>query len=135
MMKIDGGCYCGEITYEADVDPEKVAICNCMDCQRMSGSAVRSNVYVDENDLKFLTGKATEFIKTSESGHKRAIGFCGNCGTALYACNADGEPRTYGLRALTSNQRDQLVPKGQYWLRSRPAWFADLDSIPGHQTQ
>jgi hypothetical protein len=46
-MKTDGGCYCGEITYEADVDPDRVFICNCTDCQRMSGSAIRVNVQVE----------------------------------------------------------------------------------------
>jgi len=27
-MKIDGGCHCGYITYEAEADPEKVGICH-----------------------------------------------------------------------------------------------------------
>ena len=35
-MKIDGACHCGEIRYEADVDPEKVALCNRTDCQWLS---------------------------------------------------------------------------------------------------
>ena len=25
-MKIDGGCHCGDITYEAEIDPEKVGV-------------------------------------------------------------------------------------------------------------
>ena len=33
-MKIDGGCHCGAITYEAEVDPEKTSICHCTDCQQ-----------------------------------------------------------------------------------------------------
>jgi hypothetical protein len=28
-MKIDGGCHCGYITYEAGADPERVGICHC----------------------------------------------------------------------------------------------------------
>ena len=40
-MKVDGGCHCGFITYEAEIDPEKVMICNCTDCQRLSGSSFR----------------------------------------------------------------------------------------------
>ena len=37
-MKIEGGCHCGYIAYEAEVDPERVLICHCTDCQTLSGS-------------------------------------------------------------------------------------------------
>lgn len=36
-MKIDGGCHCGAITYEAEIDPNSVAVCHCTDCQTLSG--------------------------------------------------------------------------------------------------
>src|SRR5689334_18981220 len=38
-MKIDGRCHCGEITFEAEVDPDALHICHCTDCQTLSGSA------------------------------------------------------------------------------------------------
>jgi hypothetical protein len=38
-MKIDGGCHCGAITYEAEVDPDKTSICHCTDCQQLTGTA------------------------------------------------------------------------------------------------
>ncbi len=38
-MKIEGRCHCGQITYEAVVDADKVAICHCSDCQLLTGSA------------------------------------------------------------------------------------------------
>ena len=37
-MKIDGRCHCGFITFEAEADPDKTAICHCADCQSFSGS-------------------------------------------------------------------------------------------------
>ncbi|MGB0630429.1 MAG: GFA family protein, partial [Alphaproteobacteria bacterium] len=43
-MKINGSCVCGSITYEAEVDPDKVGLCNCTDCQKFSGSAFRVGV-------------------------------------------------------------------------------------------
>ena len=134
-MRIDGACHCGESRYEADVDPEKVALCNCTDCQTLSGSAFRVNVFVDEGDLEFLSGEAVEYVKTGESGNKRVQAFCRSCGTGLYATSAGEGPRVYGLRVGTSRQRDQLVPKRQAWLRSRPQWLSDLDDIPGTETQ
>ena len=38
-MKVDGNCLCGHVTYEAEIDPEKVIICHCTDCQTNSGTA------------------------------------------------------------------------------------------------
>ena len=134
-MKIDGSCHCGEVKFQAEVDPEKVVICNCTDCQTLSGSAFRINVFVEESNLNFLSGEPVEYIKTGESGNKRAQAFCSNCGTGLYATRAGEGPKVYGLRVGTVHQRDKLVPKRQAWLRSQLKWLSDLDSIPGMETQ
>ncbi len=134
-MKIDGSCHCGEVKFQAEVDPEKVVICNCTDCQTLSGSAFRINVFVEESNLNFLSGEPVEYIKTGESGNNRAQAFCANCGTGLYATSAGEGPRVYGLRVGTIQQRDKLVPKRQAWLRSQLNWVSDLDSIPGMETQ
>ena len=32
-MNVTGGCHCGQITYEAEVDPTTVRVCHCSDCQ------------------------------------------------------------------------------------------------------
>jgi hypothetical protein len=38
-MRVDGGCHCGKITYEADIDPDKAGLCHCTDCQTLTSSA------------------------------------------------------------------------------------------------
>ena len=43
-MKIDGSCHCGYVTFEAEADPETTTICNCTDCQTMSGAPLRAGV-------------------------------------------------------------------------------------------
>jgi hypothetical protein len=55
-MKIDGCCHCGYITYEAEIDPEKVMICHCTDCQTLSGSAFRTVALTREGTFKLLSG-------------------------------------------------------------------------------
>ena len=40
-MQVDGGCHCGAIAYRAEIDPARVAVCHCTDCQALSGSAYR----------------------------------------------------------------------------------------------
>ena len=43
-MHIDGACHCGGITYEAEIDPDRVGVCHCNDCQRLTGTAYRVSV-------------------------------------------------------------------------------------------
>jgi hypothetical protein len=55
-MKIDGRCHCGNITFEAEVDPATVAVCHCTDCQTLSGTAFRTVVKTKEAGFKLLSG-------------------------------------------------------------------------------
>ncbi len=55
-MQIDGRCHCGFITYEAEIDPEKVIICHCTDCQTLSGSAFRTVALTREGEFNLLSG-------------------------------------------------------------------------------
>ena len=80
-MKIDGGCLCGDVTYEAEIDPDKVGLCHCTDCQTLSGSAFRIGVSVEEELFEMTSGEPKIFIKIAESGAKRSQAFCPECGT------------------------------------------------------
>ena len=44
-MKIDGRCQCGYVSFEAEADPETTTLCNCTDCQTMSGAPFRAEPY------------------------------------------------------------------------------------------
>jgi len=129
-MKISGRCHCGYITYEATVDPEKVEICHCTDCQSLSGSAFRTVVPTPEESFKLLSGQPKLYVKKAESGSPRAQAFCPECGSSIYS-TAVGEGRKfYGIRVGTVRQRDQLPPKTQYWVRSAQHWVDAIGTIP-----
>jgi len=133
-MKAHGACFCGAITFEAEVDPEKIYICYCSDCQTMSGGTCHVNTFVPEADFKMTKGEPAHFTKISGSGHKRDIGLCGTCATELYAVNIEG-PKTYGVRVPTLAERDQLPAVKGFYLRSRQKWVETATSLPGEQTQ
>lgn len=125
-MKIDGACHCGDITYEAELDPNRVGICHCTDCQTLSASAFRTIAAVEGPSFKILTGTPREYVKTGDSGNRRVQAFCPNCGTGLYATNADGARPTYNVRVGTVRQRAQLAPRYEAWHGSAQPWFPDL---------
>jgi len=129
-MHVQGGCHCGYITYEAEVDPEAVRICHCTDCQTLTGSAFRVNVRADKSGFKLLTGQPKTYVKTAESGTKRAHGFCPECGTPIYSTANVSDPDSFGLRVGTIRQRAELPPKKQGWCRSAQGWVMNLESLP-----
>ena len=127
-MQITGGCHCGNITYSAEVDQAAVSLCHCTDCQTFSGSAFRTMVPAKKADFKLLTGQPKIYIKTAESGNRRAQAFCPQCGTHIYATSPE-DPQVYGIRAQTARQRSELRPKRQIWCRSAQDWVMDMQSI------
>lgn len=127
-MRIDGGCHCGNIKYEAEIDPEKVGICHCTDCQKLSGTAFSIYVPAPIEGFRLLTGRPKIYVKTAESGSKRAQAFCPECGSRLYA-SAVTEPKILNIRVGTARQRSQLPPKTQVWCRSALGWVTDLGSV------
>ena len=133
-MHIDGGCHCGYITYEAEIDPAKVGICHCTDCQTLTGTAFRTTVPAPKDTFKLLTGQPKIYIKTAESGNKRAHGFCPECGTPIYATAAT-DPQAFGLRVGTIRQRAQLRPSKRGWCRSALDWSMNIESLPQNPKQ
>jgi len=133
-MHVDGGCHCGFIKYEAEVDPASVGICHCTDCQTLTGTAYRTTVQSLQGAFKLLCGEPTIYIKTAESGNQRAHGFCPRCGTPLYATTV-GTPDLYGIRVGTTRQRAELPPHRQGWCRSAQAWSMQIDDLPKSPTQ
>lgn len=128
-MDIDGGCLCGHITYQAQIDPQTVAVCHCTDCQTLSGSAFRTFVPVLEGSFK-LTGAAPRtYTKTAENGTRRVLAFCPECGTHIYSAPEQPGQGYTGLRSATARQRDRLPPKAQYWCQSAQPWAMNLAAL------
>jgi hypothetical protein len=127
-MKVDGRCHCGAITYEAEVDPETTSICHCTDCQTFTGSAFRIMVRAPAPTF-VLRGTPTVYVKTADSGTKRAHAFCGVCGSPVYSTAVDPKPAFYSLRVGALRQRDALRPRRQKWCASSLPWAMSIDAL------
>jgi len=127
-MKIDGACHCGNIRYEAEINPDYVVLCHCTDCQAMSGSAYRVNVPVLVEKLT-LNGEPKRYMKTGSSGARITTTFCESCGSPIHSWSGDN-PRFFNLRLGSARQRAQLTPKRQGFCSSAMPWAFDLGEVP-----
>ena len=133
-MKIDGGCHCGAIRYEAQIDPAQVMICHCTDCQTLSGSAFRTVVPAPAAGFRLLQGNPKVYVKTAESGNPRQQAFCADCGTPIYSAAMENTP-AYSLRVGSIRQRAELKPRAQVWFRSALSWLPELSGTQKHETR
>jgi len=110
MLQVEGGCHCGAIRFAAQVDPERVTLCHCTDCQQLSGGPYRATVPAPAATFRLTAGDPRSYIKTADSGARRRHAFCGDCGTPIYATSVEA-PQSYSLRIGTLDQRRALTPR------------------------
>jgi hypothetical protein len=127
-VNVEGKCHCGRIAFAAEVDPDRVGICHCADCQTLSGSPYRIVAPANADRFELLRGEPTIYVKTADSGGRWAIAFCPHCGTPIYAATAE-KPTSYSLRVGTLKERALLTPKLQIWCESALAWAMDLRQV------
>jgi hypothetical protein len=82
-MKHQGGCHCGQVRFEVEMNLEKAVSCNCSICLKR-GSLLD---FVPESNFKLLSGQneSKEYLF-----NKKAIyhSFCKNCGILSFAKGA-----------------------------------------------
>jgi len=128
-MTVNGRCHCGAISYEAVVDPARVGLCHCTDCQTLTGSAYRATVPAPAETFTLRGVLPKIYVKTAESGARRAHAFCPECGSPVYSTSATEQPKAYSLRVGCLEQRKELRPARQIWCRSALPWAMNLQGV------
>lgn len=81
-MKFAGGCYCGQVRYEAEGEPLMRAQCHCRECQYIAGGSANVIIAMPRSGFHYTLGEPRTFQRSDlENGVVRE--FCGNCGTSL----------------------------------------------------
>lgn len=132
-MHINGACHCGAISFTAEVDADRVAVCHCSDCQVLSGAPFRAVVPAPIESL-LVHGQTKSYVKVAQSGNRRAQVFCPECGTPLWATAAEN-PIAVIIRLGCVEQRAQFKPTVQIWQHSALPWLEQLAAVPGRPGQ
>jgi len=119
-LPFEGQCACGEIRYRATAQPGFSWICHCRDCQRASGSANCSIMYVPRDAME-IQGTARYYTVSAESGNRVSRGFCATCGSPMFIL-ADLVPDLHGVWASSLDEPAQFNPVVQVWCASGQPW-------------
>ena len=83
-MKVSGGCYCGNVRYEAEGEPIMRALCHCRECQYLTGGGANVAMAMPAAEFSYTSGEPKVFARDDiEAPIPRE--FCADCGTSLLA--------------------------------------------------
>ncbi|WP_409478851.1 GFA family protein [Pseudobdellovibrio sp. HCB154] len=105
-MKYTGGCHCGKVKYEVEMNIDKPLSCNCSICQ-MKGTLLS---FVPANEFKLLKGQdsLTDYQFNKKQIHHL---FCSTCGVASFAIGTapnGQEMRAINIRCLDGIDLDKF---------------------------
>jgi hypothetical protein len=89
-MTREAACHCGQLRLQVEGDPLAVSICNCLACQRRTGSAFGMQAGFKAGQVE-ISGRFNDFSRISdEADRKEAVfHFCPDCGSQVFYTEPD----------------------------------------------
>jgi len=122
-MRIDGGCHCGHVRYEAEIDPADVVICHCTDCQRLTGGPFGINIITEAANVEKLSGELRIDNAPTPSGRGQTIHRCASCGTRMWSNYGTPDVIRF-VAAGTLDDPAAITPDIHIFTRSKLPWIA-----------
>jgi hypothetical protein len=124
-----GGCACGAIRYETGSEPIFENHCQCTDCQKRSGTGHGSYLTFPQRAEVRLSGQASQWRVTADSGNDKIHAFCPTCGTPVYL-TFTAMPDLFSVHASSLDDPGQFKPQALTYSVRGHAWDAVDPSLP-----
>ncbi|RLA03594.1 MAG: aldehyde-activating protein [Gammaproteobacteria bacterium] len=133
-MQRSASCSCGQLTINVSGEPGFVVACNCLKCQKRTGSVFGVSAYFEDTQVDSVTGNATLFEKVSDSGNLSKRHFCPECGTTVYWQGASLPDKT-GIAVGCFSDPNFPEPEMVVWTSSKHGWVTYPDAWLSSDTQ
>jgi hypothetical protein len=132
MAKFSGGCLCGAVRYESDMEPVAAGHCHCLDCRKSSGTGHCSHIGLPDRGFR-ISGTLHFYDAPADSGNIVSRGFCPTCGSPIYSTNA-AMPGMIFLRASSLDDPELFKPQMVVYAKRAPSWDAIAGALPSFET-
>jgi len=128
-MKLEGGCYCGAVRYEAEGEPMMKAQCHCRECQYISGGAPNMFVAMPPHGFRYTKGSPKQFAR-SDLEKPVTREFCAECGTHMVT-----RPRgpLIVLKVGTLDKPDEFTPQIAIYTCDKQAFHHVPEGMPAFE--
>lgn len=126
--KLNGGCACGRIRFEADVDSDEAYLCHCRMCQRASGNVSLAMKNVPQSAVRWSVGP--DWYRSSPIAQRP---FCASCGTSL-GFRYDSDTDQMDLTVAAFDDPSRFTPTSHFGAESIHEEWLDTTSLPRTRT-
>ncbi len=122
-----GGCACGAVRFEAEVDDGDAYLCHCRMCQRATGSVSIAFKSLPQAKLRWLSGP--DWYDSSPIARRP---YCARCGTSLGFQYKDGPNLDLTVAAFDDPSR--FTPTAHFGAESIHQAWLDTSALPRTRT-
>jgi hypothetical protein len=124
-----GGCACGKVRFEADVEDDEAYLCHCRMCQRATGSVSIAFKNMEQAKMRWLSGP--DWYESSAIARRP---FCRECGTSLGFQFKDGSDKL-DLTVAAFDDPSRFKPKHHFGAESIHRSWLNTEGLPEMRTE
>jgi hypothetical protein len=124
-----GGCACGKVRFEADVEDDEAYLCHCRMCQRATGSVSLAFKNMEQAKMRWLSGP--DWYESSAIARRP---FCRECGTSLGFQFKDGSDKL-DLTVAAFDDPSRFKPKHHFGAESIHRSWLNTEGLPEMRTE
>ena len=126
--KMTGGCACGRIRFEAEIDSDEAYLCHCRMCQRASGNVSLAMKNVPQENVRW--GHEPDWYQSSAIAERP---YCSACGTSLGFRYRDGTDKM-DLTVAAFDDPSRFKPASHFGAESIHEAWLDTTALPRTRT-
>ena len=125
--KIKGSCLCGKVRFEIEPPFLTFRYCHCQRCQKATGSAHASNIFIAEKQFNWISGEQSISRYDLPEAKIFAVCFCKNCGSRVPHKINGRDDFLIPAGALDSDPIQR--PENNIFWDHRASWYIDTHDI------
>ena len=132
-MNVEGQCHCGQITFEAEIDPNAVRICHCTDCQTLPAplTALRTDT---RRQFRPALGNSQDLHQNRRKRQQARPRLLPQLRHPDLRRRTARHPNLWHPRGHPQTSA-QLRPTRQIWFCSGLPWVTDIGDVPHIEQQ
>lgn len=131
LVKLEGKCLCGEVSYEYQGEVGVVVNCHCQGCRTWHAAAYRTRTTGLLKHFAWITGENR--VNQYDEQTNSIKHFCKVCGSSLISTYKDNA-EVVGLPISGLEGAADLKPQCHIFVKNKAAWHVITDDLPQYQS-